>query len=79
MTPQNGQTHSNNSSATADKLFKCTLLFCGVCAKRVKDEERLNTFEINTSRLNPGSGGRQHMHNCKNMRKKISIYATRWL
>ena len=21
--PQNGQTHSNNSSATADKLFDC--------------------------------------------------------
>ena len=22
-TPQNGQTHSNNSSATADELFEC--------------------------------------------------------
>ena len=22
-TPQNGQTHSNNSSATADKLYEC--------------------------------------------------------
>ena len=23
LTPQNGQTHSNNSSATADKLYEC--------------------------------------------------------
>ena len=23
-TPENGQTHSDNSSATADKLFECT-------------------------------------------------------
>ena len=29
-TPQNGQTHSNNSSATADELFQCVWLFCGV-------------------------------------------------
>ena len=27
---QNGQTHSNNSSATADELFQCVWLFCGV-------------------------------------------------
>ena len=26
--PQNGQTHSNNSSATADKLFECVSPFC---------------------------------------------------
>ena len=31
-TLQNGQTHSNNSSAFADKLFKCVWLFCGVAA-----------------------------------------------
>ena len=29
-TLQNGQTHSNNSSATADELFKCVWLFCEV-------------------------------------------------
>ena len=31
-TPQNGQTHSNNSSATADELLKSVLPFCGVGA-----------------------------------------------
>ena len=29
-TPQNGQTHSNESSATADEFFKCNWPFCGV-------------------------------------------------
>ena len=28
--PQNGQTHSNNSSAVADELFECGWLFCAV-------------------------------------------------
>ena len=28
--PQNGQTHSNNSSAFADELFECVWPFCGV-------------------------------------------------
>ena len=28
--PQNGRTHSNNSSAVADKLFECVWPFCGV-------------------------------------------------
>ena len=31
-TPQNGQTHSNNSSAIAGELFKCVWLFCEVGA-----------------------------------------------
>ena len=31
-TPQNSQTHSNNSSATADKLFECVWPFCEVGA-----------------------------------------------
>ena len=28
--PQNGQTHSNNSTATADELFECVKPFSGV-------------------------------------------------
>ena len=35
-TPENSQTHSNNSSTTADKLFESVLPFCGVVAERVK-------------------------------------------
>ena len=31
-TPQNGQTHSNNSSANADELFECVRPFRGVGA-----------------------------------------------
>ena len=31
-TPQNGQTHSNYSSATADELFERVWSFCGVGA-----------------------------------------------
>ena len=31
-TPQNRQTHSNNSLATAGKLFECVWQFCGVGA-----------------------------------------------
>ena len=31
-TPQNSQTHSNNSSATPDELFECVWPFCGVGA-----------------------------------------------
>ena len=31
-TPQNDQTHTNNSSATADELFECVWPFCGVGA-----------------------------------------------
>ena len=31
-TPQNSQTHSNNSSAVANELFKCVGPFCGVGA-----------------------------------------------
>ena len=32
QTPQNGQTHSNNSSVVADKLFERVWPFCGVGA-----------------------------------------------
>ena len=35
-TPQNGQTHSNTSSATANEMFDCVWLFFGVGAERVK-------------------------------------------
>ena len=35
-TSQNGQKHSNNSSAVADKFFECVWPFCGVGAYRVK-------------------------------------------
>ena len=29
-TPQNDQTHSNNSSGVVDELFECVRPFCGV-------------------------------------------------
>ena len=32
QTPQNGQNHSSNSSATADEFFECVWPSCGVCA-----------------------------------------------
>ena len=32
LTPQNGQTHSNNSLAFSDELFECVWPFCGVGA-----------------------------------------------
>ena len=35
--PQNGQTYSNNSLATAGELFECVWPFCGVGSKRVKN------------------------------------------
>ena len=34
----NGQTHSNNSSAVADKLFECVRLFCGIGGLKFKNE-----------------------------------------
>ena len=34
-TPQNGQTHSNNSSAFADEMFECVLPFCVAGALKV--------------------------------------------
>ena len=34
-TPQNGQTHSNNSSVTADNLFECVWPFYGVGVESV--------------------------------------------
>ena len=41
-TPQNGQTHSNNSSTTADKLFEWVWPFCGVGAERVNGKINQN-------------------------------------
>ena len=35
-TPQNGQTHSNNSSVTANEFFERVWPFCGVGAWRVR-------------------------------------------
>ena len=35
-TPQNGQTHSDNLSAIADKLFECILPFCGLACKGLR-------------------------------------------
>ena len=35
LTPQNGQTHSNNSPAVADELFECVWPFCGIGTSRV--------------------------------------------
>ena len=32
LIPQNGQTHSNNSSPKADELFACVWPFCGIGA-----------------------------------------------
>ena len=38
-TSQNGQTHSNNSSASADELFECVWPFCEIfCVYGVNDE-----------------------------------------
>ena len=34
-TPQNGLTHSSNSSAVADDFFECVWLFCGVSTEKV--------------------------------------------
>ena len=34
--PQNGQTHSKNSSGVAEELLECVWLFCAVGAQRVK-------------------------------------------
>ena len=37
---KNGQTQSNNSSATGDELFECVLPFCGVALKGLKQRQR---------------------------------------
>ena len=34
LTPQNGQRHSDNSSAVVSELFESVWPFCGVCAYR---------------------------------------------
>ena len=44
-TPQNGQTHSNNSSAIAI-FFECVWPFCGVGAWRVKGNFFINPFRV---------------------------------
>ena len=31
--PQNGQTHTNNSSSVAEQLFECVWPFCGLVLK----------------------------------------------
>ena len=36
-TPRNGQTHSNNLSAKANKLFECVWPFCGIGGLRVNN------------------------------------------
>ena len=43
-TLQNGQTHLNNSSATADELFKCVWPFCGVGTWRVNSFHTSDLF-----------------------------------
>ena len=39
--PQNGQTHSKNSSVVADELFKCVWPFCGLALKGLSSVESL--------------------------------------
>ena len=44
-TPQIGQTHSNNLSAVADKLFECVWPFCGLALKGLQIlSKSLTTF-----------------------------------
>ena len=40
-TPQNGQTHSNNSLKQSDELFECVWPFCVVGAWRVSDSRKV--------------------------------------
>ena len=52
---QNGQIHSNNSSAVRDELFECVRPFCGVGVKRVKGmrskgKNSLVQFKVRRSR-----------------------------
>ena len=42
--PQNGLTHSNNSSANCDELFETIWPFCEIGAKRVKVIEQKNVI-----------------------------------
>ena len=51
-TPQNGQTHSNNSSATADDLFECIWPFCMVGAYRVKNPVKTMQTLVDLYRYN---------------------------
>ena len=41
QTPQNGQTHSSNSSVPANELFKCVGPFCWVAAEKAKSTTSL--------------------------------------
>ena len=43
-TPQNGQTHPNNSSAAADELLECVWPFCGVSALKSKAMKKWNAW-----------------------------------
>ena len=45
-TPQNGQTHCNNSLAVAYKLFECVWRVCGVGAEKVK-KSKMNIVNNN--------------------------------
>ena len=49
-TTPNGQTHSNNLSATVGELFECVWPFCGAGARRVKTAGNLkrmwNRYEV---------------------------------
>ena len=43
---KNGQTHSNNSSATANEFFECAWPFCEVGASRIKGFLKIrNTYK----------------------------------
>ena len=39
LTPQNGQTHLNNSSAFGDKLFECAWPFCGLALNELRADK----------------------------------------
>ena len=50
-TPQNGQTHSNNSSTVDDGLLRCVWPFCGVAAWRVNNYYfKTNVCELTKTR-----------------------------
>ena len=50
LTPQNGQRHSNNSSAVVSELFESVWPFCGVCAYRANFQvlihQSTSTYEM---------------------------------
>ena len=48
-TPQNGQTHSNNSSAVVEEVFECVWPFCGVGVSRVNANNKLYDDSVGTN------------------------------